>query len=190
MHNNFLLATTLLSALGLMGATPIPNKVNELAVTYANSASTIKAVAIIDGEDAKKIESIGGTSATVHSLFSVMMYTDFPDPLADVKIKDTKPVIYVVMNQSPKGRVFLAKAESQPKKNKRSVKMGKVRMFGTSEIGVPDPDWTVAYDFEETKPTIWKLIPKDALKIGEYGIFAPSSSQSEGGDFFGFSIEE
>lgn len=170
----------------------VPKKVEEMAVKYRTSQNLAKAVALCDGPDAKKIESIGGTYAMVSVFFAAMLYADFPDAEADLKTAQARPTFYLISEQSPKGRVYLAKADSQPKKSKRSVKMGRVSGFGASGLGAPDSDWTVAYDFEEVKPSIWKITPKEDLKPGEYGIYAPAAAgpgQTAAGDFFGFTVQ-
>lgn len=187
----FALAATALLA-GDIATAPVstvPKMVEEVALNYASSTNAIKVAILMDGEEGKKLESIGGTFATQGFLVA-LIYSDFPDEHSDVVTSSVRPVLFIVSSNSPKGRVHLAKAES--KRGKRSVKMGKAGMFGYSGIGAPDPDWAVEFSYEEMKPGIWKIVPKKDLEPGEYGLLLPIAPTSLGstaaGEFYGFRV--
>ncbi len=188
----FLLAPTSAHAAAPSEDPPsVPAKVEEAAKTYASSQNLVKAAYLQTGTEVMKLEGIGGTLGTTYAFVTMLLFADFPDPAADVKISDPKATLYLISSMSPKGRIFLVKAESQPKKNKRSVKMGKAGAFGYSGIGAPDPDWVVEFAYEEIKPGIWKVAPKKALVPGEYGIYLPTAmslGSTAAGELFGFSV--
>lgn len=187
----FALSFLTLSAGDTTAPTAVPKKVEEVAAAFASSTSAVKAVVLMDGEEGKKLESIGGTYGSVYAFVTVLIYADFPDAKSDISTVMPRPSLFLISNNSPKGRVYFAKAESQPKKSKRSVKMGKMGMFGASGLGAPDADWTVEFAYEEMKPGIWKLTPKKDLVPGEYGIYLPAAmglGATAAGEFYGFSV--
>lgn len=179
----------LLATLTILGngeaITKIPKQVEEIADRMSTSPNTVKAAVIVDGDKIQKLESVGGSLAT-RGFMIALVYSEFPGEHDDIATASSRPTLYIVSASSPRGRVFLAKAES--KKGKRAVKMGQAGMFGYSGIGAPDPDWTVAFSAEEVKPGLWALTLKQDLAPGEYGLLVPGASATAAGEFFGFGV--
>ena len=131
--------------------------------------------------------SFGATSAFV----TVLMYSDFPGATAELHIKDAQPVFYVRSDQSPRGRIFLVKAEHS--RQGRSVKMGKSGFGSMSGMMTPDSDWTIEFTYKETTTDgVWMITPKTILPKGEYGIYEGINSMgypAPGGSLFDFAID-
>jgi hypothetical protein len=117
-----------------------------------------------------RLQSVQGDLSTTWAYVVTLTFLDFPGLRAEARITDRRPTIVVRGSKSPRGRVFLAKCESNKKDNDRSVKVGKAKMFSQKSWSTPDNDWTVDFDTKELPDNTWELTPKQDLKPGEYGV--------------------
>ena len=123
------------------------------------------------------LTSIAGHAGTTWAFFTMLMYMDYPNLKAEVRIRDRRPYVLVQSRKSPQGRIFLVHCESNKGHNDRSVKMGKSGMYSSSGFGAPDSDsdWTVPIEVKAVQPGLWRMDPKSDLKPGEYGVWGPGS---------------
>lgn len=122
-----------------------------------------------DGEF--ELRSIAGSPSSTWAYVTVLSFMDYPGLKADVRTKDHKPTFVVRSQQSPVGRYFLVKAESNKKDLTRSVKMGSRGMFTNKSVTNPDKDWTVMFTAKEQSGGFWLITPEKELEAGEYGIW-------------------
>lgn len=122
-----------------------------------------------DGEF--ELRSIAGSPSSTWAYVTVLSFMDYPGLKADVRTKDHKPTFVVRSQQSPVGRYFLVKAESNKKDLTRSVKMGSRGMFTNKSVTNPDKDWTVMFTAKEQSGGFWLITPEKELEVGEYGIW-------------------
>ena len=137
------------------------------------------------------MDALPGSFGVTSAFITVLMYSDFPGASAELHIKDTQPVFYVRSDESPRGRIFLVKAERS--RQGRSVKMGKSGFGSMSGMMTPDSDWTIEFTYKETaKDGVWMITPKTGLPKGEYGIYEGINSMgypAPGGSLFDFAVE-
>lgn len=117
------------------------------------------------------LRSIAGSPSQTWAYVTVLSFMDYPGLKADVRTKDHKPTFIVRSQQSPVGRYFLVKAESNKKDLTRSVKMGSRGMFTNKSVTNPDKDWTVIFTAKEQGNGFWQIKPEKELEPGEYGIW-------------------
>jgi hypothetical protein len=103
---------------------------------------------------------------------------------ADARIRDKKPTFLIGSKESPAGRYYLVRTDPNQGDKLRSVKMGKMGRFTSKQVGKPDSDWTFECEVKNEQPGVWRLTPKEELKVGEYGLWA-----SPVGDLFDFGID-
>ena len=117
------------------------------------------------------LRSIAGSPSQTWAYVTVLMFMDYPGLNAEVRTKDRKPTFIVRSQQSPVGRYFLVKAESNKKDLTRSVKLGSRGMFTNKSVTNPDKDWTVLFTAKEQGNGFWQITPQKDLEAGEYGIW-------------------
>lgn len=138
------------------------------AVVTTSGGPTARLVAK-DGEF--DLRSIAGSPSQTWAYVTVLSFMDYPGLKAEVRTKDHKPTFIVRSQQSPVGRYFLVKVESNKKDLTRSVKMGRAGMFSSKSITNPDKDWTVLFTAKEQSGGFWQIMPQNELEAGEYGIW-------------------
>lgn len=122
-----------------------------------------------DGEFDMK--PLAGTLSSTYVYVKIMHYMDYPGLAAKLRIRDRRPSVLIATDNDPRNRYFVVKAESNEKDANRSVKIGSGGLFRAKGLNVPDEDWTLEYQANEERPGIWRLVLKDDLAPGEYGIF-------------------
>jgi hypothetical protein len=123
-----------------------------------------------DGEVALKAKT--GEHSGTYAFIAVLMFLDFPGAMAKIRTTDKRPSAVVLLDDDPKSAyVFFVKLDSEKKKDKRSLKIGKEKLFSATATLSPDPDWTVPCDVKEESPGVWTLTPKEELEPGEYGVY-------------------
>jgi hypothetical protein len=132
----------------------------------------------------KKIPSVSGSHSSTFAYVTTLLYMDYPGVKADARISDKRPSFLIGSKESPAGRYYLVKTDPNQGDKLRSVKMGKMGRFTTKQVGKPDSDWTFECEIKNEQPGVWRLTPKEELKVGEYGIWA-----SPVGDLFDFGID-
>jgi hypothetical protein len=134
-------------------------------------------VRLVTKDKTTDLTSIAGHMGTTYAFFTVLIYMDYPNLKADLRIRDRRPYILVQSRKSPQGRIFLVHCESNQGDNNRSVKMGRSGMYTSSGFGAPDSDsdWTVPAEVKAVQPGLWRMDPKSDLKPGEYGVWGPGS---------------
>jgi hypothetical protein len=138
------------------------------------------------------LQSVQGDLSTVYAFAVYLLYLDFPGLQAEVRIADRRPTIVVRSKKSPRGRLFLVRAEQDKNDNVRSVKVGKAGMFGAKSWNSPDPDWVVACDVKDLGNGTWELVPKGDLAPGEYGVLfrgGITGTLGESAELYDFGVE-
>jgi len=132
-----------------------------------------------------------GAFATTYAFVTVLFYSDFPDPAAQVRITDPMASVLISYDANPRGRLFFVKMK--PDKGRRSLKMGKSGFGSISAITAPDADWVIPAAYSEIRPGVWEFVPKTPLKKGEYGLFASMAAGATpggmSGELFDFAID-
>ena len=132
-------------------------------------------VRLVTKDGTTDLSSIAGHVGTTYAFVTVLMFMDYPNLKAEVRIKDPRPSILIQSRKSPQGRFFLVRCESNDDDNNRSVKMGKSGMWSSKDLGAPDSDWTIRFTFKQVQPGLWRMDPEKDLNPGEYGVWGPSS---------------
>jgi hypothetical protein len=129
---------------------------------------------------------IGGDMSSTWAYFTVLMYMNYPNLTAEVRIRDPKAYILVESPKSPQGRIFLVHCESNRDDNNRSVKVGKSGAFASGGFSGPDSDddWTVPVVVKAVEDGLWRIDPRKDLKPGEYGVWA------DGGELYDFGVDK
>jgi len=138
------------------------------------------------------LQSIQGDLSTVYAFAAFLLYLDFPGLQAEARIADKRPTLIVRSKKSPRGRVFLVRAEQDKDDKVRSVKVGKAGMFGGKSWSSPDPDWVIACDVQDVGGGTWELTPKADLSPGEYGVLfrgGITGMLGEGAELFDFGVD-
>lgn len=141
-----------------------------------------------------KLEPQSGSIGTTYAFVTALIFADFPDLHASVRTTDTRPVVHLLLGGEPSGRVFIVKVNANERTNNRSVKIGKAGFASYSGITQPDPDWTIPYSAQQSKPGYWTLTVNAPLSPGEYGVFVPpgvmaGGTSSPGGALYGFGVD-
>ena len=122
-----------------------------------------------DGE--VELRSIAGSPSHTWAYVTTLFFMDYPGTAADTRTKDRLPSFMVRCQQSPVGRYFLVKAESNKKDLTRSVKLGSRGMFTNKSLTNPDKDSTIQFTAKEQSGGIWRVTPQKELEPGEYGLW-------------------
>lgn len=117
------------------------------------------------------LRSIAGSPSQTWAYVTTLLFMDYPGLKAETRTKDRKPTFIVRSQQSPVGRYFLVKAESNKKDLSRSVKLGSRGMFTHKSVTNPDKDWTVLFTAKEQGGGFWQITPQKDLEPGEYGVW-------------------
>jgi hypothetical protein len=142
-----------------------------------------------------KLESIPGSIGYTYAFVTALIFADFPDQHASVRITDPRPTIHIKLGVNPKGRVYLVKTEVNPKTDNRSVKLGHSGFGSFSGIQTPDAKWSIAVTMTQGNPGDWTLVPTADLAPGEYGVFtgpgAVMNAQpgATGGELYDFGVD-
>jgi len=143
-----------------------------------------KDVALVTAEGKTELHSVPGSPSTTYAYFTVLLFMDYPDLASETRTADPSPSLIVRSDEHPKGRMFLVKTDPDKSDKVRSVKMGKMGAFTTKSYNIPDADWVIPTEAEETQPGYWKLTPRKPLKPGEYGLWFPPD-----GHLYDFAID-
>lgn len=188
------LVCALVSASAFGQAAPASNIDQMLQPNAGPSASqgVIGVVLAGNGVDAK-LDPETGSIGTTYAFVTALIFADFPGLHATVQTPDGRPVLHVLMGGDPNGRVFIVRVNSNERTSNRSVKIGKAGFASYSGISVPDPDWTIPYTAQQTKPGYWTLTPNVPMKPGEYGLYVTmgtiaGGTTAPGGTLYGFSV--
>lgn len=151
--------------------------------------------AVLSTKDADtKLTALPGTIGSTYAFVTALIFASFPGLHADTRIKDTRPVIHLMLGGSPAGRVYLVKLAVNSRTADRSVKLGHSGFASFSGVNVPDAKWSIPYTAAETKPGEWALTPSADLAPGEYGVFVgvgtmASGIAGSGGELYGFGVD-
>ncbi len=129
------------------------------------------------------LHSMAGTLSSTFAYVTSLMYANFIGLKADVRIHDPLPTLIVRYPENPKGRFYLVLAEADGRNNVRSVKLGNNGLFSHKNLGAPDSDNQIEYDASQGTDGLWRLVPKKALKSGEYGLWLSSQQ------FYDFGVD-
>ncbi len=171
-----------------------PDKISAmLNEAPAEQSVTLDAVVLSAKDSDQRLESLPGAFSTTYAFVTVLMFIDFPDQHATVRITDTRPVLHLKIGANPHGRVYLVKTEINPKTNDRSVKLGHSGFGSVGGMTNPDAKWVVASTVTQDGNGIWKLVPDAPLAKGEYGIFTPNviagTAMPASGVLYGFGVD-
>ncbi len=142
-----------------------------------------------------KLESLPGSIGMTYAFVTELIFADFPDQHAAVRITDLRPTIHLKLGVNPKGRVYLVKAEVNQKTDNRSVKLGHSGFGSFSGMQAPDTEWTVPVTITQGALGDWTLTPKADLVPGEYGVFTGAGaimnaqSAASGGELYDFGVD-
>ncbi|MGD1148663.1 MAG: hypothetical protein ABR961_12025 [Thermoanaerobaculaceae bacterium] len=113
-----------------------------------------------------------GEASTTFAFVTALVFIDYPGAASDTRTTDPRPAILARLNDTPKASLaFIVKTNPDKKKDIRSLKVGKRKMFSAGGWSTPDEDWTLPFDATEEAPGLWRLTPKADLKPGEYGLY-------------------
>ena len=120
-----------------------------------------------------------------------------PGSQASVRVEEPRPVFYFYfetkaggMGEGPTNPSDFALVKLDKKKNQREVVVGRAGLTGISS-GVSSKD-AVTFDSENVRAGVFKVVPKEDLKPGEYAFFFATSAQTmgiSGGKLFAFGID-
>ena len=120
-----------------------------------------------------------------------------PGHQAKIRVQEQRPTFYFYfataagsMGQGPTNPSDFSLVKLDQKKNRREVVVGRAGITGVSS-GVSSKD-SVAFDAQSIRPGVYKVVPKDDLKPGEYAFFFATSAQTmglTGGKLFAFGID-
>lgn len=153
-----------------------PVKVVALLNDAPPVTTTLDGVALSAQGVDQRLQPIPGSFSTTYAFVTMLMFMDYPDTHASVRIKDSHPTLHLKIGVNPRGRVYLVKAESNAKTGNRSVKLGHSGFGSIGGMTAPDTKWTIAATITEEAPGIWKLVPDAPLAPGEYGLFTPNQA--------------
>jgi hypothetical protein len=119
-----------------------------------------------------------------------------PGREASLRVQEPRPTFYFyfattagAMGQGPTSPNDFSLVKLDKKKDRREVVVGRAGITGVSS-GVSS-DAAVAFDAESVSAGIYKVVPKEDLKPGEYAFFFATSAQTmglTGGKLFDFGI--
>lgn len=123
-----------------------------------------------DGE--LRLKGRKGDLSMTYAYVAMLRFLDIPNVAAATRTTDKRPSVIVRLSDDPRQsrEVFLVKLDPDKDDNKRSLKIGKERMFKVSTSFAPDEDWTIPFDATQEGDGKWVLTPKADLKPGEYGV--------------------
>ncbi len=120
-----------------------------------------------------------------------------PGRQATLRVQEPRPTFYFyfattagAMGQGPTNPSDFSLVKLDQKKDTREVIVGRAGITGVSS-GVSSKD-DVPFDAESVRPGVYKVVPKDDLKPGEYAFFFATSAQTmglTGGKLFTFGID-
>ncbi|HXH48545.1 MAG TPA: hypothetical protein VNM47_04155 [Terriglobia bacterium] len=120
-----------------------------------------------------------------------------PGHQATIRVQEPRPTFYFyfataagAMGQGPTNPSDFSLVKLDQKKDRREVIVGRAGITGISS-GVSSKD-AAAFDAESVRPGVYKVVPKDDLKPGEYAFFFATSAQTmglTGGKLFAFGID-
>jgi hypothetical protein len=120
-----------------------------------------------------------------------------PGHQATLRVQEPRPTFYFYfattsgsMGQGPTNPSDFSLVKLDQKKDRREVIVGQAGITGISS-GVSSKD-AVAFDAESVRPGVYKVVPKEDLKPGEYAFFFATSAQTmglTGGKLFAFGID-
>jgi hypothetical protein len=179
-------------------AAPVPGPaeppgVSSSAAATATQVATEEGVWLRTSQGSLQLDSVLGDQSLTYAAVVYLVFLDFPGLEAETRIVDRRPTIIVRLSKSPRGRIFLVKAERDENDGVRSVKVGRASMFGAKSWSSPDKDWTIECDVQEKEGNIWELTPKVDLQRGEYGVLLRGGLGgllgAEQGELFDFGID-
>lgn len=139
--------------------------------TAAPPTVTLDAVVLSTTAGDTRLQPTPGAMGTRYAFVTVLMFLDFPEKRADVRIAERRPTLHLKMEANPAGRVYLVKAEANARRNNRAVKLGHSGFGSISDMTVPDTDWVVPTTLAAGDTGVWALVPSQDLAPGEYGVF-------------------
>jgi len=170
---------------------PRAEALDKLLAPRRTSASGVKAAVLHTKDKDLALDGLTGAFATTYAFVTVLFYSDFPEPAAQVRVNDASASVMFTYDANPRGKIVMVKVK--PDKGRRSLKMGKSGFGSISAITAPDADWVIPCDSVEVKPGTWTFTPKAPLKKGEYGLFASmAAGMTPGGmsgELFDFAID-
>lgn len=144
-------------------------------------------------EGDRRLQPLPGSFSTTYAFVTMLMFMDFVDQHAALRTTDHRPVLHLKIGVNPKGRVYLVKAESNPKTDNRSVKLGHSGFGSIGNMSTPDAKWIVPATVEAEGPGIWRVTPDADLAPGEYGVFTPNLAGNTqvpaSGDLYDFGVD-
>lgn len=161
----------LLAALAPAFAQTDPSVSALLNDTAAPPTVTLDAVVLSTTAGDTRLQPTPGAMGTRYAFVTVLMFLDFPEKRADVRIAEKRPTLHLKMEANPTGRVYLVKAETNERRNNRAVKLGRSGFGSISDMTVPDTDWVVPATVAAGGTGVWSLVPSQDLAPGEYGVF-------------------
>ena len=157
------------------------------------ATTTLDAVVLSSKNGDIRLQAQPGTFSTTYAFVTVLFFVDFQEKAATTRITDPRPALHLKIGANPKGRVYLVKAESNPKTNNRSVKIGHSGFGSIGGMTAPDAKWVIPASITQGGPGIWTITPDSDLKPGEYGIFTPTVAGSmqvpATGDLYDFGVD-
>jgi hypothetical protein len=153
------------------------------AIQISNPGGSDVLVRLEAKDGTHDLASEAGHMSTTYAFVTMLMFMDYPGTKAQVRTTDNHPTLLVQCSKSPEGRFYLVRCKSN--KHTRSVKMGRSGAFlNMKSLGAPDSDWTIPFTFKQVQQGLWQMIPQEALKAGEYGVFGPSD------ELFDFGVDK
>lgn len=142
------------------------------------------------------------TSSMTYGIGKVKTKANLPGTTADLQIKESQPVFYFYLDNKSGGLNTSSGVPSTPnefalvrfnvRSDNREVTIAKSNAFG-AKGGLSD-EYVVDYNAEDLGNGIFKIMPKTALKNGEYGFYLLNSGNSNasaavGSKFFDFGVK-
>lgn len=151
-------------------------------------------VALASSEGDVPLRILRGEMSTV--AMGLMAFMDYPGVKARVRTSDPRPTL-LVQSAAPLtgGRYFLARLDVDQDDGVRSLKISSAKgrlkaAFGNSRTFLePDHDWVIDYRVEEAGPDLWRVIPREDLRPGEYGWYVDLGTGMQEAGLYGFGID-
>jgi hypothetical protein len=135
-------------------------------------------VKLIDSDGkSRSLGSMVGQLSTTYAFVKMLLWLNFPGQHATIQVRGNHPDFLVLADADPRSRYYVVRLDVNDESNDRSLKVGQGGPFAQRVGGIPDSDWTFAYDVTESSSGVWKLTLKQSLEKGEYGVFSVRSQE-------------
>jgi hypothetical protein len=118
-----------------------------------------------------ELKPLAGSLSSTYAYVKMLHFMNYPGLAAKLRVHDRRPSVLVATDTDPRNRYFVVKTEVNGKDGDRSVKIGSGGLFRSKGLNQPDEDWTLEYQANEEKPGVWRLVLRNDLEAGEYGVY-------------------